>query len=718
MTESKWVQILKTILLAISALGYTWPLITGMGHVVVPLCVILASLLAFFATKKHIRIVWCLVFAFVFILTGIIGNYLTLNTFGFWDVSATIQTSRFWYYAGLIFGIIFLTRNLSLRYRTAQIIESAILIGTLVYLFFAHRDFNLTHPREFADYLYSNGYDPIEIYRWMGLGAAFLSLPLLLGKVKPGKTLYSILVLILLVMLLASFSSDWRLPSNIEDPLGLKDNDEGKNDSDSDNSDDQNDENDENDENNNGGGNNNNNNNSSGGGSSQNQPSPVAIAVFYDEYEPADGIFHFRQNVLSRYDGNHLVTSDVDTDVISTFPAEEALIAASTQNADMSIKVATSMFLLVEHATPPQLSMAQRIYPVQNPDPKLYISAYGVESLGMTMDITRLIGRHSIPAEWSSEKVEHYLKIPDDPRYRALSDIIVRQIDPRFAEDDIVKAIYIKSWLEHEGYYTQKTKHIDKKDPTASFLFGSMRGYCVHFAHAAVYLLRSQGIAARVAQGYAVDNNMRGTNSAVLILGDQAHAWPEIYVDGVGWVTLDIFPENGDEPPRAFVDRELESLFGEIARNDKSGGKSLDSLDHTFTVPWRTIWQILGVLLLLMIVAAYSRKIYIILMGYNCHTPEELYRPARGAVFTWRMFGHNWHKNQTLESFAHDYVGPESATLKLIRYADAARLGSKSLNEIDPQEIRTLYEKARKEAYLHTSIGRIILGHLNPWVML
>ena len=717
MTESKWVQILKTILLAISALGYTWPLITGMGHVVVPLCVILASILAYVATKKQIRISWCIVFAFIFILIGIIGNYLTLNTFGFFDVAATIQTSRFWYYAGLIFGIIFLTRNLSLRYRTAQIIESALLIGTLVYLFFAHRDFNLTHPREFADYLYSNGYDPIEIYRWMGLGAAFLSLPLLLGKAKIGKTLYSFLTLILLVMLLASFSSDWRLPSNIEDPLGLKDNDEDKNDS-SDNSDNQDDDqNDDQNENNNDG-DGNSNNNGGGGGGSQNQPSPVAIAVFYDEFEPADGIFHFRQNVLSRYDGNHLVTSDVDTDVISTFPSDNALIADSHQNADMSTKVATSMFLFVEHPTPPQLSMAQRIYPVQNPDPKLYISAYGVESLGMTMDITRLIGRHSIPADWSSEKVEHYLKIPDDPRYRALSDIIVRQIDPRFAEDDIVKAIYIKAWLEHEGYYTQKTKHIDKKDPTASFLFGSMRGYCVHFAHAAVYLLRSQGIAARVAQGYAVDNNMRGTNSAVLILGDQAHAWPEIYVDGVGWVTLEIFPENGDEPPRAFVDRELESLFGEMARNDKSGGKSLDPLDHTFTVPWRTIWQTLGVLLILLLLAAYARKISIILIGYRCTSPKELYRPARGAVFTWRMFGHNWLKNQTLESFARDTVGPDSATLKLIRYADAAKLGSKSLDDIHPDEIKKLYKNARSEAYSHSSLKHIILGYINPWVML
>ena len=36
------------------------------------------------------------------------------------------------------------------------------------------------------------------------------------------------------------------------------------------------------------------------------------------------------------------------------------------------------------------------------------------------------------------------------------------------------------------------------------FLFENQKGYCVHFASAAVALLRSQGIPARYAEGYAV----------------------------------------------------------------------------------------------------------------------------------------------------------------------------------------------------------------------
>ena len=90
---------------------------------------------------------------------------------------------------------------------------------------------------------------------------------------------------------------------------------------------------------------------------------------------------------------------------------------------------------------------------------------------------------------------------PDDPRYRALADIIVRDVDPRFFHDDLARAYAIKRYLEKSGFYTLRSKHSSSKDPTASFLFGSLRGYCVHFAHAAVYLIRTQGIAARVALG-------------------------------------------------------------------------------------------------------------------------------------------------------------------------------------------------------------------------
>lgn len=733
--EAVWVQVVKFVLLAASALGYTWDLLHGPYHVVAVAAVAAASILAAVGAKFRVRTFWCVLASAVLIAVGLIGCALTLNTFGAFDIASTINISRIWYYLGIIFGIVFLTRSLSLRYKTAQAVESIVIIGTLVYYFFDHRDFNLQNPRDFADYLYTHGYDPILVYRGMGIGAAFLSILMLLGHAKAGRVVYSVLVLIVLAMLGAWLIENTRIPVNVVDPLGLFSEDEdnesssGKDD-DSDGNNNNND--DENDDENDGGSSSDgdenensadkNNGKGSGNGDSNSPnpnspPTPVAVAVFYDEFTPNDGIFHFRQTVLSEYDGNHLVASTVDDDVISSLSTSQALEAVPMQNENLHAKISTSMFLMKEHAQPPQLAMGQKVFPIQNPDPKVFVSAYGVESLGLTMDLTRLIGRSSVPEDWSPEKIDHYLEIPDDPRYQALSDIIVRQIDPRFVGDDIVKAMYIKSWLEKNGYYTMKTKHIDAKDPAASFLFGSLRGYCVHFAHSAVYLLRSQGIAARVAIGYAIDNQMRGTGSAVLILGNQAHAWPEIYVDGVGWVTLEIFPENGDEPPRAFVDQSLESLFGELARDDKSGGKAEIPQDSTFQMPWNTIWFTLLALLIAAVLACYVRKIIIVVNGRRCSRPEEIYRALRCAVLYWAMFGYAWHPYRSIQSFAENTAGPKSATYALTELADGAKLGAE-LDAEDVSKAKELLDHAIDEAKQKTPLWRRILGYVNPIVRL
>ena len=93
----------------------------------------------------------------------------------------------------------------------------------------------------------------------------------------------------------------------------------------------------------------------------------------------------------------------------------------------------------------------------------------------------------------------------------------------------ILSSLAVKRYLEKNGYYTLSEKHLGAKDPAASFLFGNLRGYCVHFAHSAVALLRSLGVASRVALGYAVDLRARGDGSALVIMGDTAHIAGDSY---------------------------------------------------------------------------------------------------------------------------------------------------------------------------------------------
>lgn len=69
-------------------------------------------------------------------------------------------------------------------------------------------------------------------------------------------------------------------------------------------------------------------------------------------------------------------------------------------------------------------------------------------------------------------------------------------------------------------------------------LFEKQEGYCSYFATAFVILARSQGIPARYVQGYSTLTSGRDYE----VLSDRAHAWPEAYLDGVGWVIFEPTP--------------------------------------------------------------------------------------------------------------------------------------------------------------------------------
>ncbi len=77
----------------------------------------------------------------------------------------------------------------------------------------------------------------------------------------------------------------------------------------------------------------------------------------------------------------------------------------------------------------------------------------------------------------------------------------------------------------------------------AVFFFEKADGaICQHYATAATALLRAYGIPARYTGGYvayAVENETVGVTAA------QAHAWVEVYIDGMGWTPLEVTGAGG-----------------------------------------------------------------------------------------------------------------------------------------------------------------------------
>jgi protein-glutamine gamma-glutamyltransferase len=82
-------------------------------------------------------------------------------------------------------------------------------------------------------------------------------------------------------------------------------------------------------------------------------------------------------------------------------------------------------------------------------------------------------------------------------------------------------------------------------DTVDDVLFVSHSGFCEQFATAEVVLLRSAGVPARVAVGFAGGES---TDAGVRTMRrSDAHAWVEFWMPGLGWVTSDPTPA-GAEP--------------------------------------------------------------------------------------------------------------------------------------------------------------------------
>jgi len=130
---------------------------------------------------------------------------------------------------------------------------------------------------------------------------------------------------------------------------------------------------------------------------------------------------------------------------------------------------------------------------------------------------------------------DHYLQLPLDlsPRITELARSITTD-----AETPYDKATAITNYLRTTITYSETvTTPPDGIDPLTWFLFDSRSGFCNYYATAEVVLLRSVGIPARMVVGFA--QGVYVPPDKYTVLEKDAHAWPEVYFPGIGWVEFE-----------------------------------------------------------------------------------------------------------------------------------------------------------------------------------
>ena len=126
------------------------------------------------------------------------------------------------------------------------------------------------------------------------------------------------------------------------------------------------------------------------------------------------------------------------------------------------------------------------------------------------------------------------------------------------SENAAEKALAIEKYLAQNYHYTlDGGTPAPGQDFVSWFLLESGEGYCSYYASAMAVLCRIAGLPARYVEGYSV----QAQGGETIVTGRNAHAWVEVYLNGLGWVAFD--------PTRRAVEAHGDSAQGALDGSGK-----------------------------------------------------------------------------------------------------------------------------------------------------
>ncbi|GBD24272.1 Protein-glutamine gamma-glutamyltransferase [bacterium HR29] len=310
----------------------------------------------------------------------------------------------------------------------------------------------------------------------------------------------------------------------------------------------------------------------------------------------------------------------------------------------------------------------------------------------------------SAGAEYPDWVTQRYLQLPAD-----LPESVRREAErvTAGATNPYDAAVALEAYLRQFPFDPSVPAPPPGRDAVEFFLFDLKRGYFDYQASAMAVMLRSIGIPARVAAGYALDP--KDQNGATFtVRKDDAYTWVEVYFPGYGWVP---FNPTADRPagsdiaidPSQVPNLEdflpLDQLFPEDPLfSDIPGGVGTSLAQPPTNAPagppWTLIWALAALVAILAAAATGARLAW----GWGLGG-----LPATAAL---------WAKVQRLGSWAgirpvhfetpREYAArlgaavrrPKAATTLAAAYEET-RYGRPDLVRADPDETQRSYVRLR-----------------------
>ncbi len=140
-----------------------------------------------------------------------------------------------------------------------------------------------------------------------------------------------------------------------------------------------------------------------------------------------------------------------------------------------------------------------------------------------------------------SAEEKRYLQLPEkmDTRISQLAAQITETSNDRYD-----KAKVVENYLQTQFGYTLELK-ASSDEPLADFLFNIREGHCEYFATAMAIMLRTQGIATRIVNGFQ-QGEYNETADVFVVKQKDAHSWVEVYFPREkAWIPFDPTPFAG-----------------------------------------------------------------------------------------------------------------------------------------------------------------------------
>jgi transglutaminase-like putative cysteine protease len=278
-----------------------------------------------------------------------------------------------------------------------------------------------------------------------------------------------------------------------------------------------------------------------------NQSDEVVMRVRFEGGPPTDEGLYFRGTALDTFDNQTWSKSKIVSK--ENFPKADHEWTQIDNAASREKFLIQTIYL--EPLDTPVLFALPRAVAVQGGFPVIFKDPYGTISFQRSFERVsyKVLSDRSTPSATQlrgddrpyTTDVQSYRDLP--PVY----DLKIAELGIQItagARNRYDKARAVESYLQNNFGYTLDQK-AGGREPLSDFLFNVREGHCEYFATAMAVILRTQGIATRVVNGFH-GGEYNDAADVTVVRARNAHAWVEVYFPKENaWMTFDPTPAVG-----------------------------------------------------------------------------------------------------------------------------------------------------------------------------